>query len=262
MRRLVWLSLMILAVALPAGAQKPIRLQQAVQWQVVPEQRVVDVGKPVVFILEVRNVSGAPLELRFASGQQFDVLVYKQGEWGERWQWSRGRMFTMGFTSLRLNFGEVRRFRVEWDQKDNDGRQVPPGNYRVEAILLLAAPQGRREEIKASASFTIRAPRRYGNLRIRDIMQNPERWAGEQVFLVGRNEGWTPDPNCPMCAGGPPVTRSDWVLRDDTGCIYVTGAWAPASTRGQTVFVDGALRRTRDGRMYVEAKQVLPASPR
>jgi hypothetical protein len=63
MRRLVWLSLMALAVALPAGAQKPIRLQQAVQWQVVPERRVVEVGKPVVFILEVRNVSGAPLEL-------------------------------------------------------------------------------------------------------------------------------------------------------------------------------------------------------
>jgi hypothetical protein len=262
MRRLVWLSLMILAVALPAGAQKPVRLQQAVQWQVVPEQRVVEVGKPVVFILEVRNVSGAPLELRFASGQQFDVLVYKQGEWSERWQWSRGKAFTMAFSSLRLNFGEVRRFRVEWNQKDNEGRQVPPGEYRVEAILLLATPQGRREEIKASASFTIRTPRRYGNLRIRDIIQNPERWAGEEVFLVGRNEGWTPDPNCPACAGGPPVTRSDWVLRDDTGCIYVTGAWAPAGTRGQKVSVDGTLRRQREGRIYIEAKQVLPASPR
>jgi flagellar hook assembly protein FlgD len=73
-------------------------------------------------------------------------------------------MFTMGFTSLRLNFGEVRRFRVEWNQKDNDGRQVPPGSYRVEAILLLASPQGQREEIKASASFFIRAPRRFGVL--------------------------------------------------------------------------------------------------
>jgi hypothetical protein len=192
MRRLVWLSLMILAVALPAGAQKPVRLQQAVQWQVVPEQRVVEVGKPVVFILEVRNVSGAPLDLRFASGQQFDVLVYKQGEWSERWQWSRGKAFTMAFSSLRLNFGEVRRFRVEWNQKDNDGRQVPPGNYRVEAILLLAAPQGRREEIKASASFTIRTPRRYGILYIQDIMENLYRWIGKRVVLEGYNVGLHP----------------------------------------------------------------------
>jgi len=173
MRRLVWLFLMALTVVVPAGAQKPLRLQQAVQWQVVPEQRVVEVGKPVVFILEVRNASGAPMELRFSSGKQFDVLVYKQGEWSERWQWSRGKMFTMGFTSIRLNFGEVRRFRVEWDQKDNEGRQVPPGTYRVEAILLVAPSQARREEIKASASFTIRAPRRYGTVHIRNIAENP-----------------------------------------------------------------------------------------
>jgi hypothetical protein len=86
MRQLIWLALIALVMAFPAAAQKPLRLQQGGQWQVVPEQRVVDVGKPVVFILEVRNVSGAPLELRFSSGKQYDVLVYKQGEWGERWQ--------------------------------------------------------------------------------------------------------------------------------------------------------------------------------
>lgn len=262
MRRLAWLILAVLAMALPAGAQKPVRLQQAVQWQVVPELRVVDLGKPVVFVLEVRNVSGAPIELRFSSGKQFDVLVYKQGEWGERWQWSRGKAFTMAFSSIRLNFGEVKRFRVEWDQKDNDGRQVPPGNYRVEAILPLVNPQGRREELKASATFSIRAPRRFSTPRIRDLITNLDRWLGEPVFLEGRNAGWKPDPNCQNCAGGPPVTRSDWVLRDDTGCIYVTGVWAPADTQGQKVFVEGVPRRGRSGQIYIEAKQVHPASPR
>ncbi len=260
MRRLVWLSLMALAVALPAGAQKPIRLQQAVQWQVVPEQRVVEVGKPVVFILEVRNVSGAPLELRFSSGEQFDVLVYKRGEWSERWQWSRGKAFTMAFSSLRLNFGEVRRFRVEWNQKDNDGRQVPPGEYRVEAILLLATPQGRREEIKASASFTIRTPRRYGILDICDIIQNPQRWIGKRVVLEGYNVGLNPYPNCPLCAGGPPVTREDWVLKDDTGCIYVTGVWSGTCIPQPRIVVEGTLRRAREGQIYLEARRVSPVS--
>lgn len=262
MRRLAWLIAVAVVVALPAGAQKPFRLQQAVRWQVVPELRVVEVGKPVVFILEVRNVSGAPIELRFSSGKQYEVLVYKQGEWGERWQWSKGKSFTMAFSSIRLNFGEVKRFRVEWNQKDNDGRQVPPGDYRVEAVLSPVNSQGRREELKASASFSIRVPRRFSNLCIRDLINNPDRWVGTQVFLAGRNAGWQPDPNCPNCAGGPPVTRSDWVLRDDTGCIYVTGIWATANTRGQEVLVEGTLRRGRRGQIYIEAKQVLPASPR
>jgi len=137
-------------------AQPKIPLRRAVDWQVVPEQRVVQIGKPVVFILEVRNACPAPVELRFSSGQQFDVLVYKEGEWGERWRWSKDKMFIMAFNSIRLNVGEVKRFRVEWDQRDDAKRQVPPGRYRVEAILLVLNPQGRREEWKASASFTIR----------------------------------------------------------------------------------------------------------
>ncbi|MDW8320134.1 MAG: BsuPI-related putative proteinase inhibitor [Armatimonadota bacterium] len=162
MRHLAWLVLAALAIALPVEAQKFVRFQQAVRWQVVPELRVVEPGKPVVFILEVRNVSGAPIELRFSSGKQYDVLVYKQGEWSERWRWSRDKAFTMAFTSIRLNFGEVKRFRVEWDQRDNEGRQVPPGNYRVEAILPLINPHGRRDDLKASAVFSIRLPRRSG----------------------------------------------------------------------------------------------------
>ena len=189
------------------------------------------------------------------------MLVYKQGEWGERWQWSRGKAFTMAFSSIRLNFGEVRRFRVEWDQRDNDGRQVPPGDYRVEAILLLATPHGRREEMKAVAPFTIRTPRRYGMLYIHDIIQNPQRWIGKRVVLEGYNVGLIPYPNCPLCAGGPPVTRDDWVLQDDTGCIYVAGVWAGTCIPQPRIAVEGTLRRSPSGQIYLAAKQVSPISP-
>ncbi|MDW8291058.1 MAG: BsuPI-related putative proteinase inhibitor, partial [Armatimonadota bacterium] len=79
--RWVWLVVGVCVLTLPAGAQKPFQLQQVVQWQVVPELRVVELGKPVVFILEMRNGGATPIELRFSSGKQYDVLVYKQGEW-------------------------------------------------------------------------------------------------------------------------------------------------------------------------------------
>lgn len=262
MRRFIWFLVLAMTLAHAANAQKSLEIRRIVQWQVVPELRVVEVGQPVVFILEARNVSGAPLDLRFSSGQQYDVLVYKEGEWRERWRWSRDKMFTMAFTSIRLNFGEVKRFRVEWEQKDDDKRQVPPGRYRAEAILLLVNPQGRREELKASATFTIRAPRRGDMPRLRDLIEWPDRWVGQRVLLMGRNEGWRPDSSCPNCAGGPPVTRSDWVLRDATGCIYVTGAYAPTHTRGKGVMVEGVVRRNSKRQVYIEGSRVLPSNTR
>lgn len=172
--RTFWLMLGALGVTLPLNAQAPVQLTRVVQWQVVPERRVVDLGKPVVFVLEVRNNGPVPVELRFSSGQQYDVLVYKQGEWSERWQWSRGKMFPLAVTTLRLRPGEVKRFRVEWHQKDQEGRPVPPGEYRVEAILPLLVPPGKREELKASAQFRIREPRRGNSVRLRYPTNHPE----------------------------------------------------------------------------------------
>lgn len=158
--RLVWLVLLLIATILPAAAQAPGRLPQVVHCRIVPDQRVVELGKPVVFILEVRNSGPVPIELRFPTSQQYDVLVYRQGEWSERWQWSRGKVFSLAVTSLRLRSREVKRFRIEWNQKDYEGRQVPPGQYRAEAVLPLLVAPGRREEIRASTTFRIREPRR------------------------------------------------------------------------------------------------------
>lgn len=254
MRALIVLLSLCVAFS-TASAQPKIPLRQAVGWQVVPEQRIVNLGERMVFLLEVRNNGVAPLELRFSSGQQYDVWVYREGEWKERWRWGEGKAFTLAFTSLQLKPREVRQFRVEWDQRDSNGRQVPSGRYRVEAVLPALNPQGWRDEIKAVAWFTIRSAGRRNAVRVRDLIASPGRWVGQHVILEGRNEGWKPDPNCPICAGGPPVTRSDWVLRDDTGCIYVTGVYAPISTRGQVVTVEGIIRRNSKGQIYMEGRR-------
>lgn len=263
--RTFWLVLAGIAMVLPARAQAPIRLSQVVQWQVVPELRVVELEKPVVFILEVRNNGPIPVELRFSSGKRYDVLVYRQGEWSERWQWSRGKMFPLAVTTLRLRAGEVRRFRVEWNQRDNDGRQVPPGDYRVEAILPLLVPPGRHEEFRVSAQFRIREPRRGNPVRLRDLLDHPNRWVGREVLLEGRNAGGSPDPNCPMCSLGRPITRNNWtlwVLEDGTGCLFVAEALGAAKTPKELVFVEGTVRRSATGGIYIEARQVFPTSPR
>jgi len=46
-----------------------------------------------------------------------------------------------------------------------------------------------------------------------------EKFVGKVVTVEGRCAGWSSD----LAAGGPPVTRSDWVLEDGKEGIYVTG---------------------------------------
>lgn len=52
------------------------------------------------------------------------------------------------------------------------------------------------------------------------VLENPAAWVGRNVRVVGYYEGW----DVFGSAGtSPPVTRGDWVIRDDSGAIYVGG---------------------------------------
>lgn len=52
------------------------------------------------------------------------------------------------------------------------------------------------------------------------ILANPDQWVGRNVRIVGYYEGW----DVFGSAGtSPPVTRSDWVIRDESGAMYVGG---------------------------------------
>lgn len=52
------------------------------------------------------------------------------------------------------------------------------------------------------------------------ILANPDKWLGQNVRIVGYYEGW----DVFGSAGtAPPLTRSDWVVRDESGAMYVGG---------------------------------------
>lgn len=53
---------------------------------------------------------------------------------------------------------------------------------------------------------------------IGDINNNPSVYDGKSVTVIGEYRGWQSE-----LGHGPPVTRSDWILRDETGEIYITG---------------------------------------
>lgn len=55
---------------------------------------------------------------------------------------------------------------------------------------------------------------------IGSLLASPENYSGQQVEIIGYYRGWD---LLKEVQGTPPVTRSDWVIADTSGAIYVTG---------------------------------------
>jgi len=79
------------------------------------------------------------------------------------------------------------------------------------------------------------------------IKQYPLAYTGQKVTLTGQYRGWE------YGHGSPPITRSDWVLQDATGSIYVNGASKLKHPRdiGKPVQVSGTVR-IKGGVPYIE----------
>lgn len=96
-----------------------------------------------------------------------------------------------------------------------------------------------------------------------DILANPARYDGQAVTIVGYYRGWD---LLHEAESGPPVTRSDWVVKDETGAIYVQANNAPVTGQmpnpgdpagtNRVVRVSGAVRLTAAGQPYIEPASV------
>lgn len=87
-----------------------------------------------------------------------------------------------------------------------------------------------------------------GTTLIGAIKQNPNTYVNQTVKLVGNYRGWETG------HGSPPVTRSDWVLQDFTGSIYVTGnsmGLKYPSDNGKPLTITGTVR-LKEGQPYVQ----------
>ena len=83
---------------------------------------------------------------------------------------------------------------------------------------------------------------------VNEIILEPELYTGHQVEINGEYRGWESG------HGSPPVTRSDWVLKDGTGYIYVNGSsggMRHPEDIGRPVSVTGIVR-VKNGVPYIE----------
>ena len=93
------------------------------------------------------------------------------------------------------------------------------------------------------------------NATISAIINDPVAYIEKDIAIVGEYRGWQSE------AGyGPPVTRSDWVIRDKSGEIYVTGKLPgldPVEDIGKKIRVKGVVRIGKNNRPYIEAKELV-----
>lgn len=91
------------------------------------------------------------------------------------------------------------------------------------------------------------------DVTINEIKTNPANYDGKMVTIKGEYRGWQAEDG-----QGPPITRSDWVIRDGTGWIYVTGEYPkldPYEDIGHKVIVMGVVR-IKNSKAYIEADDV------
>jgi hypothetical protein len=80
------------------------------------------------------NQGDKPLELFFASGQQFEIIITNEkGE--EVYRYSDDRMFTMALQFITLQAGEAFQWQDEWNLR-HDGQAVPSGLYIMTVEIL------------------------------------------------------------------------------------------------------------------------------
>jgi len=95
------------------------------------------------------------------------------------------------------------------------------------------------------------------------VLESSQEFEGREVTVVGYYRGWDllGEADAP-----PPVTRSDWVIADATGAIYVSAASAapadlpPGPGSGNDLWrvlrLSGVVRLTAGGQPYLEADKV------
>lgn len=87
---------------------------------------------------------------------------------------------------------------------------------------------------------------------IRQVLDAPAGFDGKEVMVRGVFLGWKG-----ACPSSTKITRSDWILEDETGCIYVTGRIpdnvSPANPREEHILVKGHVLLDKKGVPTIQA---------
>ncbi len=92
-------------------------------------------GEPIFFELSITNITDVPMTLTLASPQIYEFLVAPAGETQPVWHWSSDKVFPAVIVELSFAAGETKTYLVVWDQINDAGRAVTPGDYVAQGFM-------------------------------------------------------------------------------------------------------------------------------
>jgi hypothetical protein len=90
----------------------------------------------VVFSFELVSHYTESKELKFGSGQQFEVIITDE-EGKEVYRYSDGKFFTMALLFKRINPGESMKWQDEWNITNKEGEKITSGKYKAQISVLV-----------------------------------------------------------------------------------------------------------------------------
>lgn len=114
------------------GGTNESRLIRGLLYTLTTDRRTYGQGDPVRITLTKKNVTSRSIVLRYRTTQRFDFAARRAAEQRDVWRWSANRSFAQTTSTVRLAPGESQVFRATWNQRNNRGQQVTPGNFTIE----------------------------------------------------------------------------------------------------------------------------------
>lgn len=137
---------------LPAADKAP-KAPRTGLFETTLETQETEEGIEISFAL--KNISGKDLSLQFGSGQQYDIWVYDEQD-NLVYQSSHGYAYTMAIIPFEMKAGEERTFQELWERKDNEGKPVPDGTYRIEVMVMARLQEGQADPGQFAAKTIVK----------------------------------------------------------------------------------------------------------
>jgi len=117
-------------------------------------------GESIRFDLEVRNRTATTVNLVFPDAQIYDFVVLDSNSTRIRWRWSDNMAFAQVVTELTFDPYSSKSYSVVWDGVQDNGNQLPPGDYRARGVLVFdefaSDPIAANEQGSPLVNFTVR----------------------------------------------------------------------------------------------------------
>ena len=115
-----------------ANGKRVVKGASWIELQARTDKTQYKVGQPIKVSLRATNIQQKDAYLKFASGQRFDIQLFKAGAAEPVYTWSANKMFTKMVSHVKLTQGQSETYDAEIG---GEMGELAPGKYRLQAGL-------------------------------------------------------------------------------------------------------------------------------